>query len=77
MNCFYHREAAALGICRWCQRGICTDCIAQAGGGLACRERHEREVEAMHKIIRQSTDAPTIVGSMLLLMGLAMGGYGP
>jgi hypothetical protein len=74
MNCFYHPDTPALGICRWCQRGICTACIAEAGGGLACLNRHEPQVQRMGKMMRENTSALAIMGSFILLMGLVFSG---
>ncbi|MBC7879482.1 MAG: hypothetical protein H7Y59_20130 [Anaerolineales bacterium] len=47
MNCFYHPDKPAIGLCKYCQRGLCTDCAAIIDDVLACQHRHEDEV---HKI---------------------------
>ena len=58
MVCYYHPERSALGLCKYCQRGLCSDCAAQAGDSLACKGLHEEQVRAlealMHKNILQS-----------------------
>jgi hypothetical protein len=76
MNCFYHPDTPALGMCRWCQRGICTTCIAETASGLACLNRHEQLVQDMGKMMRENTKALGIMGSLLFVMGAVFGGYG-
>jgi len=56
--CYYHPDRPALGLCKYCQRGLCSDCAALAGDSLACKNLHEDQVRAlellMHKNILQS-----------------------
>lgn len=44
MVCYYHPERPSVGLCRHCQRGLCTECAALEGDVLACRNRHEDDV---------------------------------
>jgi asparagine N-glycosylation enzyme membrane subunit Stt3 len=44
MNCFYHPDQPALGMCKHCQRGLCGDCAAVVDDVLACKGHHEEEV---------------------------------
>ncbi len=57
MNCFQHPAAVAVGICKNCHRGVCSDCAAPAPNGLACRGRCEAEVEALDQIVQRSKTA--------------------
>lgn len=36
MNCFIHNSAPAIGICKHCQKGLCSQCATDTGAGLAC-----------------------------------------
>ncbi|MCC7188899.1 MAG: hypothetical protein IT312_09170 [Anaerolineales bacterium] len=47
MNCFYHPNTSAIGLCKHCQRGLCSECIALVDDMLACKNRHEEQVKAM------------------------------
>ena len=47
MNCYYHPEKPAIGLCKHCQRGLCSDCAALVDDCLACKYRHEEQVRAM------------------------------
>lgn len=44
MNCFYHPDRPAIGLCKHCQRGLCRACAADVEDVLACRDRHEQQV---------------------------------
>jgi sulfite exporter TauE/SafE len=47
MNCYYHPDKPAIGLCKHCQRGVCSDCAALVEDCLACKNRHEEQVRAM------------------------------
>ena len=49
MNCFVHDGAHAVGICRASGKGLCRECAAGVGQGLAGRGRCE---EAVRRITR-------------------------
>jgi len=36
MNCFYHPQVSAVGICKYCQKGLCTECAVDLGHGMGC-----------------------------------------
>ncbi len=50
MNCYYHPAASAIGICKHCQRGLCSECAAIIDDVLACKGRHEEEVRALEQL---------------------------
>lgn len=54
MNCFYHPEKVAVGLCKYCQRGLCADCAAPAGDSLACQGLHEEQVRAMEALMQRN-----------------------
>jgi len=54
MKCFYHPNADAIGLCKHCQRGLCPACGAERDGGLACRDRHETDVDQVTALIRRN-----------------------
>jgi len=54
MKCFYHPQADAVGLCKHCMRGVCTACAAERDGGLACRGRHESDVDQVSALIRRN-----------------------
>ncbi len=47
LNCYYHPDRPAVGLCKHCQRGLCTGCIVIVDDCLACKNRHEAQVRAM------------------------------
>jgi len=54
MNCFYHRDKPAVGLCKHCQRGLCLDCAAIVDDVIACKDRHEEEVMALEEMTEQN-----------------------
>jgi hypothetical protein len=86
MKCFIHQERDAVGICSACMRGVCTECAADLGRGLACKGRCELELRRIHDLRDFSFTQPEtqrailergsriMLGSgiFLLLMGVGM-----
>ena len=50
MNCFYHPEISTVGLCKHCQRGLCSECAAIVDDVLACKGRHEEQVRALEQL---------------------------
>lgn len=50
MNCFEHPQTPAVGTCKHCCKGICTECAADTGVGVACKNRCEETVREMHTV---------------------------
>ena len=57
MKCFNHRDADAIGICKACQKALCAECANDLDHGLACKDKHETEVEALNTIVSRATRA--------------------
>lgn len=51
MRCFYHQDKDAVGSCKSCSKGLCAECAADLGKGLACRGRCEADVQAVISLI--------------------------
>ena len=56
MNCFNHQSKAAIGICRWCGKGICEECFTETAGGLACSAICEKRLAVISQTITTSDD---------------------
>ena len=63
MNCYYHPEKPATGLCKYCQRGLCSGCAAPAGDSLACRNLHEEQVRSMELLMQKNILQSKRVGS--------------
>lgn len=46
MVCYYHPDRQAVGTCKHCQRGVCSECSTLVNDTLACKDRHENQVRA-------------------------------
>lgn len=63
MVCYYHPEKPAVGLCKYCQRGLCASCAAKAGDSLACQGLHEEQVRAMEALLQKNILQAKRVGS--------------
>ena len=54
MVCYYHPEKPAVGTCKHCQRGLCSDCAALVDDVLACKDQHEEQVYALEEMTKQN-----------------------
>jgi len=77
MECFTHRGAPAVGMCRACLRGVCRECAVELRLGLACRGRCEDDVHALAATLEQSMRTAQLGAGMLqqtprLWLGLAL-----
>jgi hypothetical protein len=52
-----------VGLCKYCQRGLCSDCAAPAGDSLACQGLHEEQVRAMEALMQKHILQSKRVGS--------------
>ncbi len=83
MNCYYHPDTPAIGICKHCGRGLCTDCAAFVDDCLACKNRHEEQVHDLNQLAQRSILQSKRIGSNYLrnaifygLVGFAFAGFG-
>jgi hypothetical protein len=78
LKCFYHPEADAVGTCKHCHRGLCSACAAAREGGLACRGKHEADVDAVSALIGRNIQVMTgstwpMVLRIVIYWGVAAG----
>jgi len=83
MNCFYHPDQPAIGLCKYCQRGLCVECAALADDVLACKNRHEDEVHKLEQLAARSLFQSRRVASGYMrnaifygLVGAVFAGFG-
>ena len=69
MRCFYHPDSDAVGSCKACSKGLCSECAADLGEGLACRGQHEDLVAELNTLINRNSKAQLAAarGGILLL----------
>ncbi len=83
MNCYYHPNRPAVGVCKHCQRGLCAEDAALVDDSLACKGRHENEVREMNLWMARNILQSKRVGSgynrnaiFYFLVGAVFAGYG-
>lgn len=54
MNCYVHQESTALGLCKNCQKAVCSICAKDTGKGLVCCDVCEKELLETNQIIERS-----------------------
>jgi len=64
MNCYYHPNQPAVGLCKHCQRGLCMACAADVDDSLACKDRHEEQVCAIDSLTARNLLQAGRVGSV-------------
>ena len=89
MNCFNHQQVSAIGICKFCQKGLCMECAIDLGHGIACKN-HREEVEMLNtiqayskravqntgRLYTQTSMVFLFLGIVAILGGIFMGTYG-
>jgi hypothetical protein len=63
MNCFYNPNAPAIGICKYCGRGLSAEYVAVIDDVLACKNRHEDEVHQMEQLAARNLFQSKRVGT--------------
>ena len=73
MLCFRHPDRPAIGICRHCGRGLCTECAVPVDEVLACKDSHEPRVAAMNRLLDRNILQATRTASGYLRNGVFYG----
>jgi len=76
VNCYYHRDKSSVGLCKYCQRGLCSDCAAHAGDSLACKGLHEDQVRALELLMQKNILQSKRVGSDYVRNAIFYGSVG-
>lgn len=72
MNCFNHPDIPAVGICKYCQKGLCKDCAIDSGYGIACKY-HRENVKTLTNIQTdiQTDGKQTLKNTEMLTLGMS------
>ena len=54
MKCFNHNDQDAVGVCKHCQKGVCTNCCTLIDGTVSCLGSCEAEVASINYIMEKS-----------------------
>lgn len=72
MNCFYHPEIPALGVCKHCSKGVCGRCaIDNSNQGLSCSTACQQKLELSVNQAKVSPISLTIASGVLAFVGLS------
>lgn len=85
MKCYLHNDRDAIGVCKACSKGVCSECAHDTGNGLACKETCIEEVQAINEIISRNKQIYSIGSKsnimssgviMYFLFAALFGGWG-
>lgn len=84
MKCFNHHSQDAVGVCKSCLKGICTECATDIGGGIICSAECETTAKDNIQLIKNTVASQkdfkkggAYLGPVFFtLMGLAFIGFG-
>lgn len=65
MKCFFHQDRDAVGICKSCERGVCSECAVDLGKGLACKGRCEDDAKALIALVQSNLRTAPSVNALL------------
>jgi hypothetical protein len=55
MRCFVHREVEAVGTCRACNKGLCSECVVDSGHSISCKGSCESKANTLNLQVANST----------------------
>jgi hypothetical protein len=83
MHCYNHADRNAVGTCKACHKGLCSECAVDLGFGLSCKGAHEQRVAEVEALISRNASIQRAAGRakfaapvFYLFMGLIFIGYG-
>lgn len=76
MKCFHHPQVDAVAICKNCHKGLCADCAADLGNGVACKGRCEAEVAALSDLQQRNKTAYLKAANAYNKQAILMAGFG-
>ena len=84
MKCFNHHNQDAVGVCKSCLKGICSECATDIGGGITCSDECENIARDNIRLVKNTVDAQRdfkkggayLAPLYFFLMGAAFIGFG-
>jgi hypothetical protein len=65
MNCFWHQDRPAVGVCTACGKGLCAECAVDLQRGTACKDKCEVEVRRLIDLRDFSLSQPNVQEKIL------------
>lgn len=76
MECFYHPDTSAVGVCKHCQKGLCHECAVDLGFALVCQGSCEERVRQIEKMVEGGVRLQQNVGSAQKLQAVLLASLG-
>jgi hypothetical protein len=74
MQCYVHGDAAAIGVCKCCAKGICRICSIPVTNGLACSDACKPTAEALSQLQLTSLRNASIYRAQRSIQPIAVAG---
>jgi hypothetical protein len=58
MKCFRHPVSDAIGLCKYCCKGMCSECAKDTSFGVVCSPPCEQEVRTIREIVERNRKIP-------------------
>jgi hypothetical protein len=78
VKCFKHPQSEAVGTCKYCSKGVCTECVRDTGIGISCSPECQEEVKSLKALVDRNKQSFPLVAKaharnaiLLALLGLA------
>ena len=76
MKCYYDPQQDAVALCKSCGRGVSHDYLTEISKGVACKDRCEKDAEAIAQMIARSTTSSAATSQILRRSSSAAYGSG-
>jgi hypothetical protein len=83
MKCYRHHESEAVGTCKHCFKGVCTECAKDSGIGIVCSPQCEEELKSVKAMLDRSKQTFPLIAKtharnaiLLALFGVVFIGFG-
>lgn len=83
MKCFTHSQSEAVGTCKYCFKGVCTECAKDTGIGIVCSPECHEQVKLVKAMMDRNKQAFPIAAKshfrnaiLLSLFGVLFAAFG-
>ena len=85
MHCYQHQELVSIGICKSCQKAVCSKCAIDTDCGLVCSDTCANDVKELKQILDHSkqvysigrkSNMPATDVLFNIFFAITLGGYG-
>jgi hypothetical protein len=76
MRCFRHAESEAVATCKFCSKGVCSECVDDTGFGVVCSARCKEEVLSLRAMVERNKRSFSLASRSLTRNGILLALFG-